>query len=978
MPTEHPAATPESPSKGTARETWQALLIVLTLAFLVGGYLYYRSEDTRIRREQSQALSGIGELKAGQVEQWRFERTADARVAAMDPVLIKAVAAYRRDTSSAGPRKLIRASLAARATAYHYPEVRISFPDGTGLSSLESGAGTTVDSATARAVAAVLEGGEPRLSEFFATPAGKVRVDAVSALRDSSGRSIGVVVLSCDPDLFFNPLIRFWPKASRTAKAWIVERQGKDIAYLGGGSGRKGVRLPWLKGPMEEAPPAVRAALESQGAFEGEDADGMRVLADLRRISGSEWRIVSQVGSDEILADGRFRLRAIAIIVATVLLLSFSSFILVHRQRQATLFKERYLAERRRRQDQEARRILLDSIGDAVITTDNTGAVREMNPAATALTGWTEPEAQGRPLQEVFPVKEPDVPLEPHGFPVMIGSGEEIARFEPHSVLTRRDGSQRQVVRNASPIRGLQGETTGSVVVFSDRSREHAARQALRESEAKFRSVLESMNLIAVILDEKGRLGLCSDFLLELTGWPRSEVIGRDWFERFVPQENRGEILKVFARFFAGNPPKRYESEIMTRQGRRRLIGWSNSTLNGKDGKPIGVVAFGEDITERKQSEERIRQSEQRLQLLVEHCPGAIAMFDTEMRYLVASPRWLEDYHLGNRNIIGKSHYEVFPDIPERWKQIHRRCVGGAIEKCEEDPFPRASGGVEWVRWEIHPWRDDHGEIGGIVMFTEVITPRKEAQEELKKLNAELELRVQERTAQLAAMNKELETFSYSVSHDLKAPLRGIDGYSRILLDEYADRIDEEGQGFLRNIRSGTEQMQQLIEDMLDYSKLERRSLSLAPQDLRATVERVLGERRFDLGEAQLVLDVAPGAVKADHEGLAIVLRNLIDNAVKFSRLRKPPVIEIRSYLDGPRHVLTVKDNGTGFSMKHHDLIFQIFQRLHRAEEYGGTGVGLAIVKKAMDRMDGRVWAQGEPDKGAVFSIELPVAEAAA
>ncbi|MEO6094524.1 MAG: PAS domain S-box protein [Fibrobacteria bacterium] len=972
------SATPESPNQGPVRETWQTLLVILTSVFLVGGYVYYRSEDSRIRREQSSVISVISELKAGQVEHWRFERTADARVAAMDPVLIKAVAAYRRDTAAAEPRKLIRASLAARAVAYLYPEVRLFFDDGTMLSTMGGQAAASVDSATARTIAAVLEGGDARLSNFYITPEGKVRVDAVSALRDSAVGDIGVLVLSCDPDLFFNPLIRFWPKASRTAKAWIVERQGKDIAYLGGGSGRKGVRLPWKKGSMEMAPVAVRAALESQGAFEGEDGDGVRVLADLRRISGSEWWIVSQVASDEILAEGRFRLRAIAIIVAAVVLLSLTSFILMHRQRQAALFKERYLAERRRRQDQEARRILLDSIGDAVITTDNTGVVREMNPAAVALTGWTETEAQGRPLLEVVPVKDPDLPSEPHGFPAMIGNDTEIARFEPHSVLTRRDGSRRQVVRNASPIRGLQGETTGSVVVFSDRSREHAARQALRESEAKFRSVLESMNLIAVILDEKGRVGLCSDFLLELTGWPRSEVIGRDWFERFLPQETRRETLEVFARFFAGNPPKRYENEIVTRQGRRRLIGWSSSTLNDKDGKPIGVVAFGEDITERKQSEDRIRQSEQRLQLLVEHCPGAIAMFDTEMRYLVASPRWLEDYHLGNRKIIGKSHYEVFPDIPERWKRIHRRCVGGAIEKCDEDPFPRATGGVEWVRWEIHPWRDDHGEIGGIVMFTEVITPRKVAQEELKKLNAELELRVQERTAQLAAKNKELETFSYSVSHDLKAPLRGIDGYSRILLDEYVGKIDEEGQGFLHNIRSGTEQMQNLIEDMLDYSKLERRSLSLAPQDLRTAVDRVLGERRFDLGEAQLVLDVAPGAVKADHEGLAIVLRNLIDNAVKFSRRRKPPVIEIRSYLDGSRHVLTVKDNGTGFSMKHHDLMFQIFQRLHRAEEYGGTGVGLAIVKKAMDRMDGRVWAEGEPDKGAVFSIELPVAEAAA
>lgn len=978
MPSGPEMNAPMYPEPGIAVKAWQTLLVVLACGILVGGYRYYRSEEARLEEEQYRFIAGVGELKSGQVRQWRFERMADARVAAGDPVLVRAVADYLRDTTLAGPKRILRASLAARSAAYLYPEVSLIFPDGSVLSSSDSAA-ESVNAAAGKAVSRVRAGAEAMMSEFSAGPGGGVRIDVVAAMRDSSGKGLGVVALRCDPQVFFRPLIRYWPTTARSAMGWIVERQGDSAAYLGGGADSREASLAWRKVSMADAPAPIKASLRTQGEFTGGDGDGHQVLADLRTIPDSDWRIVTLADADEILAEGRFRIRAIAAMVAGVLMLSFASFILVNRQRQASMFKERYLSERRRREDQEERRILLDSIGDAVITTDTDGLVREMNPAAAALTGWSEAQAKGVPLETVFRVSEaPQNGGGPHsGLPGIPLLGSHGGTLEPHDILVRSDGGQRPISLNASPIRGMQGESTGSVVVISDQTRQHAAHQAQIRNEAKFRDVLQTINLIAIILDEKGRVTLCSDFLLELTGWTRADVIGKDWFTRFLPTEDRESIFKVFEGFFKGDYPLRFENQIVTSQGRRRTVGWRNSTLRDEAGKTIGVVAFGEDITERKEAEDRIRQSEQRLQLLIEHCPGAIAMFDMEMRYLVISPRWIEDYHLEGKQVVGKSHYEVFPDIPQRWKDIHRRCLDGAIEKCDEDPFPRESGGVEWVRWEIHPWKDDQGEIGGIVMFTEVVTQRKQAQEELKKLNEELEQRVQQRTSQLADKNKELETFSYSVSHDLKAPLRGIDGYSKILLDEYSGKIDEEGQGFLKNIRSGTAQMQQLIEDMLDYSKLERRALSVAPIEMRNAVERILQERAFDLAETAVTVEVAAGFVAADPEGLAMVLRNLIDNAVKFCRGCKPPTLAIRSRVEGGRHILSIRDNGTGFSMKHHDLIFQIFQRLHRAEEFGGTGVGLAIVKKAMDRMEGRVWAESEPGKGAEFHIDLPCAEPA-
>jgi light-regulated signal transduction histidine kinase (bacteriophytochrome) len=230
----------------------------------------------------------------------------------------------------------------------------------------------------------------------------------------------------------------------------------------------------------------------------------------------------------------------------------------------------------------------------------------------------------------------------------------------------------------------------------------------------------------------------------------------------------------------------------------------------------------------------------------------------------------------------------------------------------------------------------------------------------------------------LETANKELETFTYTVSHDLKAPLRGIDGYSRLLLDEYSDRLDDEGRQYLQNVRRAAQQMGRLIEDLLAYSRLERQEMKVGRFDPRALIDTLLAERTAEIKASGVTVSVsacealAHPMVSADQEGLAIVLRNLLENALKFTRNTPRPLIEIGGRDEDDACILWVRDNGVGFDMQYHDKIFGIFQRLHRAEDYPGTGVGLAIVAKAMQRMGGRAWAESETGKGATFYLEIP------
>ena len=240
---------------------------------------------------------------------------------------------------------------------------------------------------------------------------------------------------------------------------------------------------------------------------------------------------------------------------------------------------------------------------------------------------------------------------------------------------------------------------------------------------------------------------------------------------------------------------------------------------------------------------------------------------------------------------------------------------------------------------------------------------------------AELENRVNERTRELQLKNKELETFTYTVSHDLKAPLRGISGYSSLLMEDHSDQLDDEGKRYLANLVSSTERMNLLIEDLLAYSRIERREIKKSNVNFSELIDKLIVEYQseIDSGNMQFKKEIEYDTLITDIEAITQATRNLIDNAVKFTSGRKDPEVTIACKKQGDHVLIFVKDNGIGFDMKYYDKIFEIFQRLHLSEEYPGTGVGLAVVRKAVERLGGKIWAESEPEVGSIFYMELPL-----
>ena len=259
------------------------------------------------------------------------------------------------------------------------------------------------------------------------------------------------------------------------------------------------------------------------------------------------------------------------------------------------------------------------------------------------------------------------------------------------------------------------------------------------------------------------------------------------------------------------------------------------------------------------------------------------------------------------------------------------------------------------------------------------LTTRLEvAQAELRDYSKGLEKKVAERTRDLETRARELETFAYTVSHDLKAPLRGIQTYSHFLLDDYAAKLDETGRRYVENVGKAAANMKQFIDDLLEYSRLERREAELMPVDVRGLVESVLAERQAEIeqGNASVEVDLPVPVVVADRAMLRQAIANLMDNAINYSRDAKPPRIVVRGMEENGRFVFSVSDNGCGFDMKDHEKLFQLFQRLPTAGEFEGTGIGLSTVKRAIEKQGGQVWAKSEPGQGATFTFTIPRREA--
>jgi len=360
---------------------------------------------------------------------------------------------------------------------------------------------------------------------------------------------------------------------------------------------------------------------------------------------------------------------------------------------------------------------------------------------------------------------------------------------------------------------------------------------------------------------------------------------------------------------------------------------------------------------------------------LIDNTSAVIYMRDLDGRYALVNREYERLFGVRRENIVGRTDHDLFPpEIADDFRANDLAAVARGSPVSMEEVAPGDDGPHTYITVKF-PLLDDEGRPYAVCGISTDITKRKRAEEEVRRLNAGLEERVRQRTAELEASTRELDAFAYSVSHDLRAPLRSLGGFSQLLLDDYGDKLDGDGKDYLNRLQTNVARMGQMIDDLLDLSRATRVELHRQPVDLSELAAGIVAELRSADPGRQVDVTVADGLTgSGDSRLLRLMLHNLLANAWKFTGKQPTPRIEVGSARDGAGEVFYVRDNGAGFSMRYADKLFDPFQRLHPSAEYEGSGLGLAIVQRILGRHGGRVWADSEPDRGATFYFTLTAA----
>lgn len=457
-----------------------------------------------------------------------------------------------------------------------------------------------------------------------------------------------------------------------------------------------------------------------------------------------------------------------------------------------------------------------------------------------------------------------------------------------------------------------------------------------------------------------------------LYGYAAEEAMGSN-IRMLEPEERRGEIDGFLASVARGERVERVETRHRRKDGQLIDVELTISPVLDATGRPAGASMIARDIGERKRLYAALAASEGRYRLLAENTADLVTVTAPDGTLEYASPSIRDLLGYAPETVIGKpSSMFVFPqDESGRWgaraEAVERSNASATLRLLRNDGT--------WVWCESRLQAVDPGSpTSRFVAVSRDVTERKRAEDEVRALNATLEARVLERTADLQASRDELEAFAYLVSHDLRAPLRAIDGFSRILLDEHAADLDDEGMRVLGVVVDNVGQMGRLIDDLLTFSRLGRASFNVTSVDMDGLARTIADGLRSQEADRTIEIDVGQLAeVPADLATIRQVWMNLIGNAIKFTRNRRIARITIRSeWIDGYVEY-SIRDNGAGFDQAYVDPLFGVFHRLHPTSEFEGTGIGLAVVKRIVTRHGGWMRAEGKVDDGATLTFALPL-----
>ncbi len=625
-----------------------------------------------------------------------------------------------------------------------------------------------------------------------------------------------------------------------------------------------------------------------------------------------------------------------------------------------------------------------------VMERDLAGRITLWTQACERLYGYMRAEAEGKISHELLSTV----------FPAPLASIEQELlrnlRWEGELVHRKKGGGNVVV----ASVWILRRNTRGKPIRVVEANTDITERKQAEEARERLAAVVESSDDAIVGKSLNGTITTWNRGAEKIFGYSREEAVGQP-VRMLFPPDREGEEADILSRIARGESIEHYETVRVRKDGRPIHVSVTVSPIKIGTGEIIGASKVARDITERKHTEERLigqaRQlSEQAKQLersrqkleaqaallqsVLNNMAEGLVAADEQGRFTIWNPAAEKIVGLGAATIPHSewsSHYglymgdKVTPFPPD--ENPLARAIRGEASTAEI--FVRNSSLPDgaWIEAYARPLiNSDGSRKGGVVAFRD-ISRRVLADQEIRNLNLYLERRVAERTAELEEANNELEAFTYSVSHDLRAPLRHIAGFSGLLNEEYGDKLEPQAQHYLQRIANGTHKMGLLVDELLTLARVGRQTLNLQVADLDSIVAEIvtLLQPEYEGRDIEWKIGTLP-SLECDPPLMRQVFQNLISNALKYSRPRPKALIEIGQIkTDSGVTTIFVRDNGVGFSMKYADKLFGVFQRLHRSEDFEGTGVGLATVQRIIHKHGGHIWAEAELEKGATFFFTI-------
>ena len=630
----------------------------------------------------------------------------------------------------------------------------------------------------------------------------------------------------------------------------------------------------------------------------------------------------------------------------------------------------RVLAEEALHKSEERFRLAIDNFPDTFAIYDANRRIQFVNARGIELTGKSLEEFIGHTDEEVWSCEVTDTYL-----PLLERAVETRTSQTKECDITLPDIGKLSMVVKYVPLLDERGEIYSILGITYDITERQQAEEALRESEARFRRLFES-NIIGIIFpDLSGNILEANDAFLKTVGYTREELTaGKVRWDTITPPEYRPLDERALKELRTSGVCAPFEKEYICKDGSRVPVLLAGALLEGSQER---TVCFVLDLSDRKQAEEALRESEERFRNMADIAPVMIWMSGVDKLCNYFNKPWLGftgrtmEQELGNGWTQG-----VHPDDFQYCLDTYGSAFDARKEFRREYRLRRFDGEYRWVFDTGIPRFAREGSFLGYIGSCIDLSDRKQAEAEIRQFNEILEQRVKERTIQLEAANQELESFSYSVSHDLRAPLRHISGFVELLERRTAATLDETSLRYLNTIAQTAKHAGTLIDNLLAFSRMGRTEMGYTTLNMYQLVREVQRDLELETNGRAIHWQVEKlPQVQGDPSMLRLVLANLIQNAVKYTQTRALAEIAIGSTDNEHDVIFFVRDNGVGFDMRYVHKLFGVFQRLHTAEEFEGTGIGLANVRRIIHRHGGRTWAEGAVDRGATFYFSLPKLE---